>query len=105
MCYHIIGARISIGLDVFCSQKKYLFQLRRNTQSIPQKRSGKKAPRKEDYEVICGPDSEESFKDSGCKSVVDQEDCQAAKHFNNLKSAVKENEISATGKGISNHNK
>ena len=65
ICYHIIGARMSIGLDVSCQQQKVnLSQLRRNTRSRPQKRSGRKAPRKGDYEVVCAPDSEESLFES-----------------------------------------
>ena len=43
-------------------QKINLSQLRRNSRSQqPQKKSGRKAPRKEDYKVGCAPDSEQSL--------------------------------------------
>ena len=62
-CYHIIGARMSIGLGDSCQKQKInLSQLRRNTRSRPQKKSGRKAPGKGDYEVGCAPDSEQSLK-------------------------------------------
>ena len=59
-CYHIIGARMCIGLsDSYQKQKINLTQLRRNTSSRPQKKSGKKAPRTGDYEVVFAPESEQ----------------------------------------------
>ena len=56
-CYHIIAVRMSIGLDDKGSKKKInLTQLRRNTRSRGDRKSGRKAPRPGDYEIIPAPD-------------------------------------------------
>ena len=55
-CYHIVGARMSIGLGNSSQKQKNQFVSIEESQ--PQKKSGRKAPRKEDYEVGCAPDSE-----------------------------------------------
>ena len=57
-CYHILAARISVGLEPTTSQKKInLTQLRQKTRSRRDKKSGRKAPRPGDYEVIPAPDA------------------------------------------------
>ncbi len=57
-CYHIIAAQLSIGLANPGVQKKVnLTQLRRNMRSRSERKSGRKAPRPGDYEVIPAPDS------------------------------------------------
>ena len=57
-CYHIMAARISIGLDHEGTKKKInLTQLRKNTRNRLEKKSGRKAPRPGDYDVIAAPDS------------------------------------------------
>ena len=57
-CYHILAVRISIGLDDANSKKKVnLTQLRRNKRSRIEKRSGRKAPRPGDYNIIPAPDA------------------------------------------------
>ena len=51
-------ARISIGLDHEGTKKKInLTQLRKNTRSRLEKKSGRKAPKPGDYDVIAAPDS------------------------------------------------
>ena len=55
-CYHIIAVRMSIGLEDVNSQRKVnLTQLRRNTRSRTEKRSGRKAPRPGDYYIEPAP--------------------------------------------------
>ena len=45
-CYHIIAAKLRVGIPVDDQQKKVnLTQLRRNTRPRKEKRSGRKAPR------------------------------------------------------------
>ena len=45
-CYHILAVKISVGIEVQEQTKKVnLTQLRRNTRSRKEKRSGRKAPR------------------------------------------------------------
>jgi hypothetical protein len=58
-CYHILSARISIGLDDKFSKKKSinLTLLRRNTRKRVDKKSGRKAPRPNDYDVTAAPDA------------------------------------------------
>ena len=57
-CYHIIAVRMSIGLEDVNSQRKVnLTQLRRNTRSRTEKRSGRKAPRPGDYYIEPAPDA------------------------------------------------
>ena len=57
-CYHIIAVRMSIGLEDVNSQRKVnLTQLRRNTRSRAEKRSGRKAPRPGDYYIEPAPDA------------------------------------------------
>ena len=60
-CYHIMAVRMSIGLHNTNSKKKInLTQLRRNTRSRTDKKSGRKAPRAGDYEVVPAPDARHS---------------------------------------------
>ena len=62
-CYHILAVRMSIGLeDVDSKQKVSLSQLRRNTRSRGDKKSGRKAPRAGDYDIVPAPDSSASTK-------------------------------------------
>ena len=57
-CYHILAVKMSIGLeDMDGKQKVNLTQLRRNTRSRSQKKSGRKAPRPGDYEIVPAPDA------------------------------------------------
>lgn len=57
-CYHIIAVRMSIGLeDVDSKRKVNLTQLRRNTRSRADKKSGRKAPRPGDYCIEPAPDA------------------------------------------------
>lgn len=45
-CYHILSVKMSVGIEVHEQTKKVnLTQLRRNTRSRKEKRSGRKAPR------------------------------------------------------------
>lgn len=56
-CYHILAAKMSIGLEnVACKRKINLTQLRRNTRPKSHKKSGRKAPQPNDYEVLPAPD-------------------------------------------------
>ena len=49
---------MSIGLEDVASRKKInLTLLRRNTRTRPEKRTGRKAPRPGDYEIIPAPDA------------------------------------------------
>lgn len=57
-CYHITAVRMSIGLeDVNSKRKINLTQLRRNTRSRAEKKSGRKAPRPGDYCIEPAPDA------------------------------------------------
>lgn len=57
-CYHILAARMSVGLDDVDNKKKInLTQLRRNTRKRVEKKSGRKAPRPGDYNIIPAPDA------------------------------------------------
>lgn len=76
-CYHILAVRMSIGLeDINHKQKVNLTQLRRNTRCRTEKKSGRKAPRPGDYEIVPAPDSIASekvhfmFLKIACKVIV-----------------------------------
>ena len=57
-CYHIIAAWHSVGLGTEDTKRKInLTQLRRNTRSRSEKKSGRKAPRPGDYDLTAAPDS------------------------------------------------
>lgn len=57
LCYHLIAAKLSIGMNVqSCSRRVNLSQLRQNTRSRKDKKSGRKRPRCGDYEPA--PDSQ-----------------------------------------------
>ena len=57
-CYHILAVRMSVGLcDSIHHPKINLTKLRRNTRSRREKKSGRKAPRPHDYDVVAAPDS------------------------------------------------
>ena len=57
-CYHILAVRMTIGLEDVNSRKKVnLTQLRRNVRSRNEKKSGRKRPRPNDYEVQAAPDA------------------------------------------------
>jgi hypothetical protein len=57
-CYHILAARMSVGLEATDSHKKInLTQLRQKTRSRKDKKSGRKAPRPGDYEIVPAPDA------------------------------------------------
>ena len=58
LCYHLLAVQMSIGLKQSTPAKRInLTQLRRNTRSRRELRSGRKAPRPGDYEIIPAPDS------------------------------------------------
>ena len=56
-CYHTIAARHSVGLGTEDTKRKInLTQLRRNTRSRSEKKSGRKAPRPGDYDLTAAPE-------------------------------------------------
>ena len=58
MCYHIMAAKLSIGVPIEDKKKRInMTQLVRNKRKRADKKSGKKKPRKLDYEVVPAPDS------------------------------------------------
>ena len=58
-CYHILAAKISLGIGTDKSKSTInLTQLRRNTRSRQDKKSGRKRPRPGDCDVIPAPDAE-----------------------------------------------
>ena len=62
-CYHILAAKMSIGMENnVCKRKINLTQLRRNTRPKQHKKSGRKAPRPDDYDVHPAPDSTQESK-------------------------------------------
>ena len=64
-CYHILAVKMSIGLEDIDSRRRVnLTQLRRNTRSRSQKKSGRKGPRPGDYEIVAAPDA--SFGEVSC---------------------------------------
>ena len=58
-CYHILAAKISIGMNVEPKKPAHLnlTQLRRNNRSKKEKKSGRKRPREGDIEVVAAPDA------------------------------------------------
>ena len=67
-CYHIIAARISVGLDHhqhFAKTIVNLTQLRKNSRSTGQKKSGRKCPRPGDSDIFPAPDSKRFAVDHG----------------------------------------
>ena len=56
-CYHILAVRMSIGLEGSSQKKINLTQLRRNTRSRAERKSGRKVPRPGDYQLNSAPDS------------------------------------------------
>ena len=57
-CYHILAARISIGMGDMKSRHKVNYTLlRRNARSKKDKTSGRKRPRIDDYDITPAPDS------------------------------------------------
>ncbi|XP_076036819.1 uncharacterized protein LOC143022480 [Oratosquilla oratoria] len=69
-CYHIIAAKMSVGLHTACKEKTYnLSQLRRNSRKGSDKKSGRKRPRPLDYDnvsVTPAPDSSIALDRSAC---------------------------------------
>ena len=62
-CYHILAVRMSVGLEDFNSCRRInLTQLRRNTHPRTEKKTGRKAPRPGDYDVVPAPDATLSIK-------------------------------------------
>ena len=58
-CYHILAAKLSLGIGTDKSKSRInLTQLRRNTRSRQDKKSGRKRPRPGDCDVIPAPDAE-----------------------------------------------
>ena len=57
-CYHILAAKISIGMeDINPCHKVNLTMLRKNVRSKKDKTSGRKRPRVDDYDITAAPDS------------------------------------------------
>ena len=58
-CYHILAAKLSIGMNMEAKKSAYLnlTQLRKNSRSKKEKKSGRKRPREGDVEVIAAPDA------------------------------------------------
>ena len=57
-CYHILAAKISIGIeDTKPLHKVNLTMLRKNSRSRKDKTSGRKKPRVDDYDITPAPDS------------------------------------------------
>ena len=57
-CYHILAARMSIGMEDKGSRHRVNFTLlRRNARSKKDKTSGRKRPRVDDYDITPAPDS------------------------------------------------
>lgn len=57
-CYHIMAARLSIGMTNVTEHRKVnLCQLRKNSRSRREKRSGRKRPRPGDIDVLPAPDA------------------------------------------------
>ena len=58
LCYHIIAAQISIGIEVGNAQLRInLTRLRRNSRTRKDKTSGRKRPRPGDIDIVAAPDS------------------------------------------------
>ena len=57
-CYHVFAARLTLGIEEKPSQKRKLSltQLRKNVRK-PRKKSGRKKPRIDDYDVLPAPDA------------------------------------------------
>ena len=65
-CYHILAARLSVGLDNHQAspmRKLNLTQLRRNARSTGKKKSGRKRPRPGDCDITPAPDSKQAAAD------------------------------------------
>ena len=58
-CYHILAAKLSIGetSDNVAKKKLNLARLRKNARSRNDKTSGRKIPRRADYDVYPAPDA------------------------------------------------
>ena len=59
-CYHIMAVRMSIGLESVDSKRRInlsMLIMRHNKRSKADKKSGRKAPRAGDYDVVPAPDS------------------------------------------------
>ena len=61
-CYHIAAARMAVGLHVESSRRKSmnLTQLRKNKRKRADKKSGRKAPRHDDVDMVAAGDAEPS---------------------------------------------
>ena len=71
-CYHIIAAKLSIGLESQSEKKINLTQLRKNIRSRKEKRSGRKRPRPGDCDITPAPDSKnQDIPDEEYKDEVD----------------------------------
>ena len=69
-CYHIIAAKMSIGMDTKDAKGKVnLTQLRKNSRKRVDKKSGRKKPRLNDYDVIPAADSSFALNDSKITST------------------------------------
>ena len=57
-CYHILAAKMSIGIeDINSRHKVNLTMLRKNIRSKKDKTSGRKKPQVDDYDITVAPDS------------------------------------------------
>jgi hypothetical protein len=69
-CYHIIAAKMSIGMDPHNVKGKVsLTQLRKNSRKRVDKKSGRKKPRLNDYDLIPAADSSFTLNDSKLTST------------------------------------
>ena len=69
-CYHILAARISVGISHEMPRRKVnLITLRANKRKRPDKKSGRKRSRIDDMNVISAVDAEPH------QDVIDEDDC------------------------------
>lgn len=70
-CYHIMAAKKSVGIPIEPTKKTIsLSQLARNARSTADKKSGRKKPRKNDYDIIPAPDAKRQKTDPTCSDHV-----------------------------------
>ena len=82
-CYHIIAAKLSIGLEITSVKRTYnLTQLKRNSRSRVDKKSGRKKPRPNDcdIEIVPASDSKVITNDVKTKATGDIENTGSMCH-------------------------
>ena len=74
LCYHIMAARMSVGIQSSSEKKKInLTQLRKNARSRKEKRSGRKCPRPGDCDIVPAPDAKSEAAENEILSNVETE--------------------------------